>query len=568
MALAAGDRLGPYEVISLVGAGGMGEVYRARDSRVNRDVAIKTSASQFGERFEREARAVAALNHPNICTLYDVGPDYLVMEYVEGDDLKGPLPLDDALRVARQIADALDAAHAKGVIHRDLKPANIQITPDGTVKVLDFGLAKIADGPAEAGPYVREGDRGVRLQPDLSQSPTMIAATRAGLILGTAAYMSPEQARGKVVDKRTDIWAFGVVLYELITGEALFHGEDVSDTLAAVIRKEPDFTRVPTEVRRLLKACLEKDQKNRLRDIGDVWRLLDPAPREARDDRAARRASALPWVIATGVALIAAGSVAFIHFREAAPEQRVVRFQIPVPEKTSSIDASPSFSPDGRHVAFAVVSPDGQNRIWLRDIDALESRPVPGTEGRLSGTTLFWSPDSRSIAFIGGDPPALKKIDVTGGPPVTLGSYGTAGHGAWGPDGTILLGSFQGVLRVSRPGEPAMLVTKAVKPNEVAHSFPQFLPDGMHFIYTSNANATIGVFSSTLYLGSLQGEMKEALIQDAFRGTYSPPTVRGQPGHLVFTRASTLMAQPFDADHLKVVGEDRKSTRLNSSHLG
>jgi eukaryotic-like serine/threonine-protein kinase len=259
-----GTQLGPYQIVSAIGKGGMGEVYRAIDSRLDREVAIKVSDERFSERLEREVRAVAALNHPNICTLYDVGPNFLVMEYVEGENLKGPLPLDETLRIARQIADALDEAHSKGIVHRDLKPGNIKIKPDGTVKVLDFGLAKLGGTPAAPS----------------EDSPTIsIPATQAGVILGTAAYMSPEQARGKQVDKRTDIWAFGVVLYEILTGERLFEGEDVTDTLAAVIRKEPVWERVPVEVRRLLKACLEKDPKRRLRDLADAWRLLDEAPR-------------------------------------------------------------------------------------------------------------------------------------------------------------------------------------------------------------------------------------------------------------------------------------------------
>src|SRR5258707_9623148 len=258
-----GTKLGPYEILAPIGAGGMGEGYRARDPRLGRDVAIKVSQEQFPDRFEREARAVAALNHPNICHLYDVGPNYLVMELIEGESPKGPLPLDEALRFAHQIAAALEAAHEKGIVHRDLKPGNIKITPDGTVKVLDFGLAKTSEAPVG----------------DPESSPTMtISPTRFGMILGTPAYMSPEQARGKPVDKRADIWAFGVVLYEMLTGERLFHGEDVTDILAAGLRHEPNFERVPAKVRRLMQRCLEKDPKKRLRDIGDVWELLDDVP--------------------------------------------------------------------------------------------------------------------------------------------------------------------------------------------------------------------------------------------------------------------------------------------------
>ena len=259
MPLAPGTRLGPYEILSPLGAGGMGEVYRARDPRLNRDVAIKVSRDQFSDRFDREARAVAALNHPNICHLYDVGPNYLVMELVEGETLKGPLPLDEALKIADQIALALEAAHEKGIIHRDLKPANIKITPEGVVKVLDFGLARIAADSVDQG-----------------NSPTLLEMpTEAGTILGTAGYMAPEQARGKKADKRADIWAFGVVLYEIVTGKRLFPGATAGEILAGVLKDEPDLSAVPVKVRRLIQSCLEKEPKNRLRDIGDYRRQLD-----------------------------------------------------------------------------------------------------------------------------------------------------------------------------------------------------------------------------------------------------------------------------------------------------
>src|ERR1700692_2212606 len=263
MLVSVGDKLGPYEILAPIGKGGMGEVWKAHDPRLNRDVAIKVSAAQFSERFEREAKAIAALNHPNICQIYDVGPNYLVMEFIEGEAPEGPMPLDGALRIARQIAEALEAAHDKGITHRDLKPGNIKIKPDGTVKVLDFGLAKVTAPPSGSG----------------GNSPTLtMGMTQAGMILGTAAYMAPEQARGKEsVDKRADIWAFAVVLYELLTGKRLFQGEDVSETLAAVIMKEPDLSSAPAQVLPLLKQCLQKDPKKRLRDIGDMELLLERA---------------------------------------------------------------------------------------------------------------------------------------------------------------------------------------------------------------------------------------------------------------------------------------------------
>src|SRR5277367_1206418 len=289
MALTAGDRLGPYEILAPIGAGGMGEVYRARDTKLDRDVAIKVLPASFAQdperlaRFEREAKVLASLNHPNIAQIYGIEDRALVMELVPGESLKGPLPLDTALNYARQIADALEAAHEKNIIHRDLKPANIMIPPAGVVKVLDFGLAAVAQSSDPSNP---------------ANSPTLtISPTRAGMILGTAGYMSPEQARGKPVDKRADIWAFGVVLFEMLTGKPLFAGETISDTLAAVLTKEPDWTRVPARVRRLLQACLQKDQKQRLQAIGD-WQLLlmDVQPQVTAPSRS--RLGMAGWIVA------------------------------------------------------------------------------------------------------------------------------------------------------------------------------------------------------------------------------------------------------------------------------
>src|SRR5262245_31535101 len=288
MPLPPGNRLGPYEIVAPLGAGGMGEVYRARDPRMGREVAVKVSAERFSDRFEREVRAVAALNHANICQVHDVGPSYLVMELVDGPTLadriqQGAIPLDEALTIGRQIGDALEAAHEKGIIHRDLKPANIKVKPDGVVKVLDFGLAKFAEQAAAA------------RSPD--ESPTVaMGATVAGYVMGTAAYMAPEQARGKTVDKRADIWAFGAILYEMLTGLRLFEGETISDTLARVLTREPEWEQVPLKARRLLQSCLEKDPKRRLRHIADAWRLLEEAPLKPMPTQR------LPWVVAAMLA--------------------------------------------------------------------------------------------------------------------------------------------------------------------------------------------------------------------------------------------------------------------------
>src|SRR5262245_33724136 len=365
-----GDRLGPYEIVALLGKGGMGEVYRAFDPRLGREVAIKLAAAQFTERFDREARAVAALNHPNICHLYDVGPNYLVMELVEGQSPAGPLPLETALRYARQIVDALEAAHDKGIVHRDLKPGNIKVKADGTVKVLDFGLAKVA--PVSSATST-----------SASNSPTLsMAATNAGVILGTAAYMAPEQARGEPVDQRADIWAFGVVLYEMLTGTRTFEGRTISDTLAAVLIKEPDLDRVPPQVRPLLRRCLAKEPKQRLHHAADVRLLLEQAPESgfvASPVAPLRSRFGMIAAIAAAVLTLALAGLAFVHFREKPADMPVVRFEILAPVSDFG-PASTAVSPNGRRVVFLANIPTG-TQLWVRSLDTLESRPLTGTEG-------------------------------------------------------------------------------------------------------------------------------------------------------------------------------------------
>jgi serine/threonine protein kinase len=418
MSLSAGTKLGPYEILAPIGKGGMGEVYKAHDPRTGRDIAIKISAEEFSERFDREARAIAALNHPNICQLYDVGPNYLVMELVEGESPEGPLPLDEALRIAKQIADALEEAHEKGIVHRDLKPGNIKIKPDGAVKVLDFGLATVA---------VAQASRPVDNQ---ANSPTLtMAATQAGMILGTAGYMSPEQARGKQVDKRADIWAFGVVLFELLTGKRLFQGDDVTDTLAAVLRHEPDWEQVPAKVRRLLRRCLAKDPGKRLRDIADAWDLLDEAPQAT-----AQSPSRLGWVAWSVAAMLALalGLVSYRHMREEPP--RVLKMSVLPPEKATFTTSLPAVSPDGRRLAF-VATTDGKDQLWVRDLDSLAARALTGTDG---ASYPFWSPDSRMIGFFGDG--KLKKIEVAGGPALTLCDAAPGRGGTWSNNDVIVFG--------------------------------------------------------------------------------------------------------------------------------
>src|SRR5579871_3110571 len=399
--LSVGSLLGPYSIEAEIGAGGMGRVYKARDTRVGRPVAIKKSNEQFTSRFQREASAIAALNHPNICTLYDVGPDYLVMEYIEGESPKGPMPLDRALAIAGQIAAALDAAHEKGIVHRDLKPGNIKIRPDGTVKVLDFGLAKAA------------GDQQVT-----SDSPTVLSAS--GMILGTAGYMAPEQARGESVDKRADIWAFGVVLYEMLTGSRLFEGATVSDCIADVLRKEPDLARVPARVRRLLGLCLAKDPQKRLRSLSDWQHLVDPDESRGKssEPRLLRKAA---WVAVPAILIAAPLGIWSKWIRPATP-LHATRFQINLPEDIY-FDKYVSVSPDGQNLVFnATGEKDG---LWIHNLDTLEWRRLPGTEHARSP---FWSPDSRSVGFVvyGFSGTDVRKVDLSGGSAVTV--YTAAGR--------------------------------------------------------------------------------------------------------------------------------------------
>ena len=543
MPLSAGDKLGPYEILAPVGAGGMGEVYRARDPRLNRDVAIKVSAAQFSERFEREAQAIAALNHPNICQIYDVGSNYLVMEFIEGESPKGPIPVGEALRIARQIADALEAAHEKGITHRDLKPGNIKIKPDGTVKVLDFGLAKVNSASSASG----------------ENSPTLtMGMTQAGMILGTAAYMSPEQARGKEnVDKRADIWAFGVVLYELLTGKRLFEGEDVGHTLAAVIMQEPDLSSVPVQLLPLLKRCLEKDPRKRLRDIGDAWLLLDVGQAASPGSQEPKRTGHHPILLWAGIGLLllATLGISFVHFREAPPLAEMTRFQVPAPEKVT-LGNSLSLSPDGRRLAFPARGADGQSQIWVRSLDTLAMQPLPGTEGVANGG-VFWSPDSRFLGFaISGK---LKKVEASGGPAQTVCNLLATGlfrGGSWAPDGTIIFGLVGSpLLRVPETGGvPVPLTNLDAARQEVFHGYPSLLPDGRHFVYERNSAANE---KSGLYLGSLDAkpEQQDSKQLTSSRAPRYAPTPDPGFGYILFSREGSLMGLPFDTRRLEPAGE-------------
>ena len=544
MPLEPGTHLGPYEILSQLGAGGMGEVYRARDRRLGRDVAIKVSAERFNERFEREAKVVASLNHPNICALYDVGPNYIVMELVEGEEPKGPMPLEDALQICRQVAAALEAAHEKGIVHRDLKPANIKVTPTGTVKVLDFGLAKVnALSPASGNP---------------EESPTIsMHATQMGMILGTAGYMAPEQAKGKTADKRADIWAFGVVLHELLTGQRLFLGETVTDTLAAVVLTEPKLEDVPIQVRRMLKRCLEKDPQKRLRDIGDAMALLEEAlPPSAAPATVAppSRLGKLTWVVAA-LAMMAAGAIAFVHFRETQPVAETVRFTAAIPENVNfTIIGIFTLSPDGRKLAFSATGSDGVPRIWIRSMDSLTAQQVPGSETSPTLAALFWSPDSRFIAFQSEG--KLKKIDTTGGPAVVLcDAPEQSAGGSWNRDGVILFRQKQAIMRVSAAGGTPSAVTVIPGAGQGNYAFPQFLPDGRHFLYLlgSPKPEVMGI-----YVGALDVKPEQQSTQRLMEGASQPvfvPSSDSSAGHIIILRDGTLLAQPFDSGKLQLAGE-------------
>jgi Tol biopolymer transport system component len=534
----------------------MGEVYRATDTTLGRQVAIKVLPDVFAAdperlaRFEREAKTLAALNHPHIAQIYGLekssGVQALVMELVEGEDLsqriaRGAIPLDEALPIAKQIAEALEAAHEQGIIHRDLKPANIKVTPDGVLKVLDFGLAKLTDrGPAEGGHYGAGGS--VRLQADLTVSPTITSPammTGIGVLLGTAAYMSPEQAKGRPADKRSDIWAFGCVLYEMLTGKRLFEGETVSDTLAAVLRHQPEWDRVPARARRLLQSCLEKDAKNRLRDMGDAWRLLDEAPVSVA---APRQSIAVMVVAATAVLALAA--LSSVHFRERPRVEQPLHLSIALPDNTSV--RSFALSPDGRSLVMAATI-GSQYHLWLRTLGASELRPLAGTD---NARVPFWSPDSRFIGFFAEG--KLKTIPATGGPAQVLCDAGIGSGGTWNRDGAILFGTtFAGpIYRVAAAGGACAPITKPASGSE--HVFPEFLPDGQHFFYVV---ARGDESARGVYLASLADPAGRRVLADVSSVAYVPPSDGNSLGHVLFLRQNTLMAQPFNLTALQPVGD-------------
>jgi eukaryotic-like serine/threonine-protein kinase len=549
-----------YRITSKLGEGGMGAVYRATDTKLNREVAIKilpdalANDPDYLARFTREAQVLASMNHPNIAAIYGVEDRALILELVPGATLEeriaaGPVPLEEALQLAIQIADALEAAHEKGIIHRDLKPANVKVTPEGVVKVLDFGLAK-ATGEAA---------------PSSANSPTLtIRATQAGIIMGTAGYMAPEQAAGKPVDRRADIWSFGVVLYELLTGRRLFTGETVSHTLASVLKDPIDLEapQAPAPIRRLLARCLDRRPKDRLRDIGEARIairdfLAEPAPAAQPVPTPARR-SWLPWAL-VAVALAGAGA-AWLRPKAAPPPQAAMRFAIPYPPGTTASRAAAAtqfaVSPDGRYLAFIALDETTQvESLWIRSMASNAAHRVELAE---NAGIPFWSPDSQSIGFFSED--KLRRVPVSGGPVRTICDVprmgaGATGDGAtWNQDGVIVFATYGASDDVGRP-QPLMQVAAGggtpspattLGKDERWHAWPQFLPDGKHLLYFATG---VELRTGAAYIQELGSERRVPVLKNATRAVWA------EPGYLLYGRDSTIFAQRINTRTFQLEGE-------------
>jgi eukaryotic-like serine/threonine-protein kinase len=560
LALTVGASLGPYVIEGVLGTGGMGEVYRARDTKLGRRVALKVLPDALSDdperraRFQREAQVLAALNHPHIAAIYGFedrdARDAIALELVEGSTLaerlaSGALPPDEAIAIGQQIVDALDAAHDLGIVHRDLKPSNIKIKPDGTVKVLDFGLARFSSAPDDV-----RGNAGVA-------PPTDVVASAAGALLGTAAYMSPEQATGRAADVRSDVWAFGCVFYEMLTGTRPFPGEDVAATLVSIVRAEPDWDALPSAtplpVRRLLERCLQKDRKRRLAAIADARWHFDEASHPAETPSSPAR---LRWIVAS-VSAIAALVLAVYIFRgetEVVRPSEPVQFTIDAPQDASfggppgagsGVAAQLAISPDGQKVVF-VGAQDGVFKLWLRPLGSVTSTPLAGTEG---AAFPFWSSDSRDVAFFAGD--TLKKVSLDGASPIVLCDVLGGRGGSWSPDNVILFSSLRaaGIQRVPSAGGDPVAVT-AFDSGEDGHRWPYFLPDGRHFLYTATSGPCCPPAQpSVIKVGSLNAhEPTQTLMRVESAAGYAS-------GRLLFAREGTLFAQPFDADRREAIGE-------------
>ncbi len=531
-----------YRVVSKLGEGGMGAVYRATDTKLHRDVAIKVLPDAFASdpgrlaRFQREAQFLAQLNHANIAAIYGVEERAIIMELAEGESPQGPLSADDAMALLDQLIDALEYAHDKGIVHRDLKPANLKLSPDGRLKVLDFGLAKALSPESPAAQATNP-----------AASPTIsMGATKAGVIMGTAAYMSPEQARGQPVDKRADIWSFGVVVYELLTGKSLFDGGTVSDTLAAVLRQDLDLSAVPPRFRRLLAKCLTRDPRQRLRDISGARLLLEePAAESAAPQPPPSRLHWF-WPAAAGVLLFSTAFLSILHFREP-PPAAVVRSSIPSPDNARLVPTSMAVSPDGRRIAFTARTSDGKTQLWIRALDSLKAQPLAGTD---NATFPFWSPDGKSLGFFSDS--KLNRMDLTSGLILALADASAAGNArgaAWSPTGVILFAPGGGgpLKKVSASGGQVTDASQ-LSSAERSHRWPYFLPDGVHYLFLAGeSNSTA---RRRVRFGALNSMESKPLMESDSEAVYSS-------GHILFMLNSTLMAQPFDPARLALSGDPK-----------
>jgi eukaryotic-like serine/threonine-protein kinase len=555
MSPAVGDRFGPYEILAPLGAGGMGEVHRARDTRLDRIVAIKTTSGPFSERFEREARAISALNHPHICTLYDVGEHdgagYLVMELVDGTPLAGPIPFERAAAYGVQICSALEAAHRKGIVHRDLKPANILVTKGG-VKLLDFGLAKRVAGRAgEAGEAGGAG--GIETEAALTN-----ALTGAHTILGTPQYMAPEQIEGKEADARTDIFAFGCVLYELLTGQKAFDGKTPSSVMAAILATEPRPMKelqplTPSSIERVVRRCLAKDPDDRWQSARDLraeleWIAKGRAPSEK--EVGAGKQLLLPWAVAALFA-VATGAVVWAPWRAAAPEAQAVSFEIH-PPAGFTFRAAPIMSPDGHRVALSVRDANAKGSLIIRRLDSVAVESLAGTESTGTVQAVGWSPDSRFVLFAADG--RLQKIDANGGPAQTITTQQGAPFASWGAGGDVVLTCPEGLQTVSASGGTPRLVTKLdASRQEQQHYAPQFLPDRRHFLYFARSARAE---NNAIRIGSLDAapdSTDRILLTSRYNALYA----RGSDGvdYLLSVADGNLMARRFDLNALTLVGE-------------
>ncbi len=549
MPLPAGKRFGEFEILSPLGEGGMGEVYRARDTKLGREVALKVLPESLAldpdrkSLMDREARILASLNHPHIAALYGVEEGALIMELVEGQTLaervaKGPVPIDQFLKIARQIAEALEAAHEKGVIHLDLKPANIKLTPDGVVKILDFGLARGHQQRPAAGE---------------TQSTLTMRLASEGSVQGTPAYMSPEQARGEALDKRSDIWAFGAVLFELLAAKRAFYAKTVPETLASVINSPPRYSQLPAgtppRIRTLIERCLEKDAKLRIRDMGDARYELE----HALDLTAAAPRRVWPWI---AIAALAVAGLAAALWLQPVPSSGPIELSIVPPEGNNFGSSTPSgviaISPDGSKIVF-VASRLGKQQLWIRALDSGVARPLPGTEG---AEAPFWSPDSRFVAFTADR--KLKRIPIDGGPPQVICSAPTSRGGTWGTAGMIVFSPVVNgpLFRVpAEGGEPAPITEFDVSRFENAHYWPQFLPDGRRFLYFARSSKPE---MSSIQIGMIDrapsDQPRTRLVSTMANAAFAPSGSHGR-AHLIYLRGGALLAQPFQSGYSALEGE-------------